>query len=412
MKDRNSLASLGKVEDRLLAGIAARIQLSATNYDLAVSRYQAINDYLDRDDGILAGRIQIFYPQGSMAVGSTIASRLTTDNFDLDIIAQLILPLDTDPKDALDLLYKAIKGEPGSRYYDMVDRKSRCVTVNYADGMHVDITPMVRRPATLEREGVLFHFNHEKPWLPRHRPIANPYGFAEWFCAMTPRDALFAANFAELAKSIRFLDAATQDPIPERQDFYLKAKAVIVLQLLKRFRNIRYDRRAVRRPPSVLMSKLVADNAGTTSSLSDELLHQAKQMYSAIKASALTSRLIHVVNPVCPQDVFTDRWPESQKDQSIFLDDLEHLIEQVTVLKHDCPLEKMQEILVDLFGENPTLESVRELAQSLGRMVTSGNNRYVPSSAGATGSAALVGLSSAATSTAAKATPAHRFYGD
>jgi len=44
------------------------------------------------------------------------------------VIAQLLLPPGTAPQTALDLLYKAIKGDKGSRYYSMTTRNTRCLT--------------------------------------------------------------------------------------------------------------------------------------------------------------------------------------------------------------------------------------------------------------------------------------------
>ena len=62
------------------------------------------------------------------------------------------LPHETAPAIALNILYHSIRGERGSRYYDMTTRNTRCVTVNYADAMHLDITPAVllaaRQPKT------------------------------------------------------------------------------------------------------------------------------------------------------------------------------------------------------------------------------------------------------------------------
>ena len=96
--------------DVLLADVGIRVQLSSTDYDKAVARYRAINDWIERDDSPLRDRVELLYPQGSMAVGATIASRLRTDEFDIDVVAQLDLPADVSPEQALGLLYRAIKG--------------------------------------------------------------------------------------------------------------------------------------------------------------------------------------------------------------------------------------------------------------------------------------------------------------
>ncbi len=119
--------------DILMADVAIRVQLSRTDYSKAVSRYRTINAWIERDASPLKDRVELFYPQGSMAVGATIASKLRTDEFDIDVVAQLDLGDHVSPQVALDLLYKAIRGEPGSRYHGMAKRRTRCVTVDYRD---------------------------------------------------------------------------------------------------------------------------------------------------------------------------------------------------------------------------------------------------------------------------------------
>ena len=104
--------------------------------------------------------------QGKGVQRSTIASRLRTDEFDIDVVAQLDLPLSIMPEKALDLLYTVIRGEPGSRYYRMAKRRTWCVTVDYSDEMHLDVTPMLRRAGTPERESDLFHHRPEAPREP------------------------------------------------------------------------------------------------------------------------------------------------------------------------------------------------------------------------------------------------------
>ena len=111
--------------------IAIRIQLPPSKYRLACERYKTVADYLERDGSPLKDQIARFYPQGSMAIGATISSRGHDQEYDIDIVGELLLPSDTPPKIVLDTLYTAIKGEKGSRYYDMVKRRTRCVTIYY-----------------------------------------------------------------------------------------------------------------------------------------------------------------------------------------------------------------------------------------------------------------------------------------
>ena len=381
MRPKTIPSQLTEPTDILLADVAIRVQLSRTDYNKAVDRYQTINDWIERDGSPLEDRAQLFYPQGSMAVGATIASKLKTDEFDIDVVAQLNLPSDVLPHEPLDLLFKAIKGKPGSRYYRMTERGTRCVTVDYSDDMHIDVTPVIRRWNTPERESWLFHDRPEVPHEPSYPLIANPYGFAEWFKDNTPPDQDFSDIFEKRAAEYEQLilaEKADSEPVRPQEPPFRKSKAVIVLQLLKRWRNVQYDSRSGRRPPSILIAKLVADAANHTDRLSEELLLQARHMLSEFRRWHDAGRHIHVANPVCEQDVLTDRWPETLRDQAVFIRDLENLVAKVERLVSGYDLEEMKTIMVDLFGEAPTFEVFRAFNERMGNQVQLGQSQHRP----------------------------------
>ena len=89
------------VLDVLLADIAVRIQLTPTDYQTAVDHYEAINEWIDREDSPLHGRVQLFYPQGGFMIGATIARHSTDAEFDIDVMAQIDWPPTVDPEIAL-----------------------------------------------------------------------------------------------------------------------------------------------------------------------------------------------------------------------------------------------------------------------------------------------------------------------
>ena len=406
----NSLrALLTDPVDLLLADVAIRIQLSQTDYNKAVSRYRTINDWIERQGSPLKDRVELFYPQGSMAVGATIASKLRTDEFDIDVIAQLDLPADVSPREPLDLLFEAIRGEPGSRYYRMTKRRTRCVTVDYSDDMHLDVTPTLRMRGTRERQSWIFHHRAEAPWERSFQFIANPYGFAEWFKANTPADDAFVDIFekrAEEYERTRILAEADSDPVPPQEPPFRKSKAVIVLQLLKRWRNVQYDSRPGRRPPSIMIAKHVADAANHTHSLSEELGLQAKHMLSVFRQHHGQRRLVHIVNPVCAADVLTDRWPGSLQDQARFIKDLEDLVQKVEQLVAGCDLESVQKIMVSLFGESPAKEAVRAFSERTGTEIGAGRSGHDPEKG-----RLIIPAASVAVPTVTRSTPPHTFYG-
>ncbi len=127
--------------DAVLAEIAINLQLPPGLHAKAVDRYEAVRTYIERPGSPLDGRVACFYPQGSMAIDATISTRGTDDEYDLDIVAEITVR-DDGPEALLDDLEAALAGYPVSR----IVRQTRCITLYYADGMHLDVTPSRRRP--------------------------------------------------------------------------------------------------------------------------------------------------------------------------------------------------------------------------------------------------------------------------
>ena len=400
--------------DQLLADVAIRIQLSRTNYNKAVGRYKAVSEWIERDGSPLKDGVELFYPQGSMAIDATIASKLRTDEFDIDVVAQLKLPSYVLPKVALDLLFDSIRGSQGSRYYSITKRRTRCVTVNYSDNMHLDVTPAVLRPGYPERESFIFHQRPETPADPGFSLIANPYGFAEWFKRKTPQDLDFASVFEARALEHELqtiAKMADSEPVAPQEQPFRKSRSVIALQLLKRWRNVQYDTRNGRRPPSIILAKLVADASGQSTSLSEELLKQAGHMLTVFRTHQNLGRLVDIVNPVCEHDVLTDRWPESLASQRVFVQDLEALVTMLERLVAENPLHEMKRIMMHLFGEAPTTDVFGDYVRRFGHDIAGGRSAHHAGTGGlvvpATG--ASVGV---AQPSQVKPTPRHTFYGD
>lgn len=413
MKSLLNKPNVLELNDGLFTDLAIRIQLSQTDYNKAVERYETISQWIERDGSPLKNRVQLFYPQGSMAIGATIASRLKTDEFDIDVIAQLDLPFGIAPHVPLDLLFNAIRGEPGSRYFGLTIRRTRCITVNYSDDMHIDVTPVIREMGTHERQSWLFHDRPEFPNEPSFSLTANPYGFAEWFKHNTPPDQSFSDFYTRRTLQYEQITSKEADcePVPPKLPPFRKSKAVIVLQLLKRWRNVQYDSRTGRRPPSILLAKLVADAAGSTNSLTQELLFQAQHILNVFHSCQRGGYRIQVANPVCYADVLTDRWPSCLEEQEVFVHDLENLVERLRKLTSGCDLGEMQNIMIELFGELPTRDVFRSYNVEFGNRVRTGHSQYSPITGGFAIGAGLTDQSKSSSSSIARKVKNHTFYG-
>lgn len=408
--------TLNDVRDVLLTDVAIRIQLSPTNYRLAVERVQTLADWLDREGSPLAGRVRLVYPQGSMAINATIASCLNRDEFDIDVVVQLDVPPGTTAEQALDLLFSAIRGETGSRYYSTTHRNTRCVTVKYAE-MHVDLTPAELIAGREPRVSHIFHHRPEEPGTGGERIIANPYGFAEWFNKVTPRHVEFAEYFEARSRAADHLlfEAAETEDVPEQIPAYLKPPAVIALQLMKRFRNVRYENRKGRRPPGVLLACRVAQSASGAGTPYPELLHQARQLARYFGECQARGELVHVVNPTCPEDDFSDRWPADLAEQRVFVEDLRFIVAQLERIERGADLETIANVFEQLFGEEVSKSVIREFADRSGESIARGALHTERSTGridlGRSGIITSV-LSTAASSAAdARTSPRHTFFG-
>jgi hypothetical protein len=159
-----------------------------------------------------------------------------------------------------------------------------------------------------------------------------------------------------------------------------------------------------------MMAKLIADAANTTETLSEELLHQARAMRDELNRWSRAGLLIHVVNPVCTEDVLTDRWPGSLHEQAAFIADLGDLVTKARRLVAGCSLEEMRAIMADLFGEAPAEDAFRAFNERAGAAIREGRSRYMPGSGELSlpASGLVTGVSAPAV---ARAAPRNTFFG-
>ncbi len=364
------------ITDILLADVAIKIQLPPHLRETAAERYATIAHWIDRDGSPLQGRVELLYPQGSMAIGTAIASKLKNDEFDLDIVAQLSLPTTLSPTETLDTLFLSIRGDKGSRYYNMADRNSRCVTVSYSE-MHLDITPAILQPTREPKTSIIFHSKKSDNLIEiEYYLTANPFGFAEWFLESMPPDIEFSKEYASRSQA-HYLAEAPSNPIPDMHPSLMRSKRIVAFQLFKRWRNKVFDTRKVRMPPSVVLARIIASLSGTSSSLSEELKAQAQLILNTLELAHSRGKVIHLVNPRCNEDILTDRWPESISDQAMFMEDLRRLLAQLAELE-TAQLQRKQEIMIDIFGERPTIQVFEEFSNKMQEVDQQGGLRFSP----------------------------------
>jgi len=381
--------------DELLSDISARIQLPPSMHNLAVERYGTVAKYLERESSPLKDRVLEIYTQGSMAIGATIKSMNDQDDdlYDIDLIAEIDPSVGNTPDDFLDALYRSVKGERGSRYYDCTERQTRCVTIQYKD-MHVDITPMVRvsyEHQTIARAGKISHADPDK--LQEQGFVENnSAGLSAHINEAMPDVQAFSKRYAELTEQYdqRFLkERAEIQPAPEQEDLEAKSVTTVALQLIKRHMQVAWsssDRKDFRKPPTVILSLLAAENALGNGSLADEVIHLSKQIAETFDSN----QPVTVFNPTYPKDILTDRWPEQDRlveDQKMLSDDLYALSRDIELVSK-LSLKDKKDTLTKLFGEKLT-ERAYENFYERNNLNTKKDTRTVLPK---TGAVALVGI--------------------
>lgn len=379
-----------EIIDAMLMDIARRIQLTPTKHAEAEQHFRALCQHVDRLGSPLEGKVVECYPGGSFATGTAILSKVSSYQHDVDVVMELDLPNGTSPKRALQLLFDAINGQPGSRYHGCVTLNSRCVTVVYDDNTTVDLMPIVR-VAGPERAGNLFHSKPEK--REEYLKPVNPWGFAHLFNAQTEIVEEFAKAFATRAHLGEFLvEKADTQPLPDHVPLSEKSPRVVALQLAKRARDISYRRRSetLRRPPSIIQAALSLEMGPLQPRLVDELIALLKHMAERIGTEISAGRLLEVRNPAYDLDLFTDRWPENAEAQKIYCEDLRRAVVALYRLRNDdLSPEQMKEELEKLFGETAATYAVEGYLEDRQRESSSGRLKYSTAGKILTGTAAI-----------------------
>ena len=370
------------ISEQMLVAAAIRIELPPSKHAILEQRKAAIEKHLERDGSPLKGMIRLFYQQGSVAIGATIRSKFRADGYDIDIIVELKRS-GLKPWNALDLLYRAVRGEPGSNYYKITKRQTRCVTVQYEDGMHIDLSPSELINERDPRYSYIYHSKPEDPRINDRKVPTNSHAFVDEFNGRCPIDLDFHEEYSRRALAEnrdyvpRKLRDADSKPVPDHSSVVGGKSAVTVaLQLIKRFLSIRYHDRNGRRPPSVMISSLVLEIAGQDRTIGENLKIAVEHIVDRLMKARDVGMLIHVRNPRCREDVFTDRWPENSAAQDTLIKDMQLFLKQLDVLldKTRRSIAEKKTALRIMFGEDVGQAVVESLRDKYGESIQSGKH--------------------------------------
>jgi hypothetical protein len=100
-------------------------------------------------------------------------------------------------------------------------------------------------------------------------------------------------------------------------------------------------------------------------------------MIGEIERASLYGQKLHVANPVCEDDVFTDRWPEAISQQNEFAAYLRGLVSGLeSVRRGDLFADRLMDWLRDGFGDRVVTKAADRMADEVGSTIQSAEQKY------------------------------------
>jgi hypothetical protein len=384
--------------DQILQHVAESLDITPSDYQRAVNSYTAVGNWLKEgfSQNAYPGSQSEpeIYPQGSINLGTVVRPFRNGKEaeFDVDLVCQVQTP------DTL-IVPKTLKHQVGDRlkangiYQDKLDDEGkRCWTLTYAasggDPFHIDVLPCVPSLANFSAfyKGGIRITNRHKPtdtyeWRP-----SNPKGYAEWFrsknttfshFAKQQRTSLFEASKAA-GPGMRLFAAVEEIP-----DQLIRTPLQRAIQLLKRHRDIRFDKTPEIKPISIIITTVAAalyqgetDVYTSLINIVERLsLHKdlVENQNFAINARVAALKLITrtgdgkwwIPNPADPRENFADKWHEDNHARArAFFKWAQQVAEDVRNIPIGKGFPAVSAYMNPLFGERVTTAGIKRLGES------------------------------------------------
>jgi len=347
--------------------LTRNLDISETEYELAVKSYGAVGEWLSKKGSILSKYKPEILPQGSFLLGTVIKPINDDDDIDIDLVCQL------KSKEGY-WTQKDLKQNVGFRlkenetYKKMSDKEGRrCWTLKYRENSnsgkyHMDILPAITNDAySLLLEKAFSASTYEdfeklalritdresnnydndpniQNWLK-----SNPFGYARWFYnqAIITTRKMFSLN-----ESIK--------PVPKYQKNKLPLQRAI--QILKRHRDIMFNGDE-NKPISIIITTLAAKAYNQEDNVFDALTTIIGNMrkYIEKKYDYKKGKYIYfIANPVNKEENFADKWIEHPIREKYFFKWLDKLETDFSNIKENSKggLNLLTEVMKKTFGEN------------------------------------------------------------
>ena len=371
----------------ILEEFGKTLDITETQYNTAVTSYQAVGKWLSKDDSVLAPYEPEILPQGSFTLGTMVKPENENDDLDIDLVCQLTgkAPQWTQ----YDLKQKV--GDQiklNDAYKDMLDDEGRrCWTLIYSDSAnyHMDILPCIvgkdfktvlaksfsaRELQQIDDLAIRITDKKEPNYRTAVDPDdwlkSNPFGYSRWF---------FQQADLTLRKSGWILEAV--QPVPNYREDKLPLQRVV--QILKRHRDMRFQGDEDK-PISIIITTLAAKAYRKETDIITALTNVVQQMPFEIeeRVNPKTGKPVKwIENPVNPEENFADKWVEKPQRQENFFEWMHQVGLDLNLALQQAGkgLNKIQETMEMPFGKSLIVKAFGNYGESLRKLRESGGMR-------------------------------------
>lgn len=370
----------------ILSELGRTLDITRAQYEEAVKKYQAVGNWLGKEDSELHPYEIDILPQGSFRLGTMIRPINEEDELDIDLVCRL----KSKPTWWTQFHLKQAVGnrlKVNGKYEQMLDKEEgrRCWTLNYADeiGFHMDILPAIisrgyRNVLESAMNKVSFGLgypdfdklairmtdketdSYETDSNVENWPKSNPFGYSIWFYDRTKVEVMEKRSRLGLSAAI--------EPVPAFQEEKLPLQRVV--QILKRHRDMMFEGGDEDKPISIIITTLAGRAYNKETNVLDALYRVLFNVedYIEEKWSDEHQRNIKwIANPVNPEENFADKWPDHPKREDNFYQWLEKVKEDVRNLVGQKGIIQVKAALAGPFGERIVEQTLSNYSENMAR---------------------------------------------
>lgn len=324
--------------DRMLRKIAAEIEINETEHKRAVKSYNAIGTFLD--NSIPQYDIKVI-PQGSFRLGTVIKPITDKDEYDIDLVA-IIDNKFTSAKELKEIVGDALKAS--DRYSEKIEEGKRCWTIEYAESSnyHMDILPAMKSYTYMTTKELMMTHKEEENSNYEFKKT-NPEAYYDWFVKRMEKEKEQLTEEYAIRNNLEIVD------VPE---YKIKTTLQVAIEILKRYRDIKFQKTPDIKPISIILTTLMA-RIYTGKENVYELIEKFSKEYIMYLEKDENGNIL-IKNPVDENENFADKWqkyPERKKAFFNFMKELNNDIVTNKILL-EGNIREQATSYKKLFGEN------------------------------------------------------------